>query len=134
MSRVRRSFCVVVLLYLSVHAALAQTQTARIVTAANTFLSTLDETQRRSVLFAFDDEKQRVRWSNLPITIVPRAGLPMGELNAAQRSAAMALLSAALSRRGYEKVQQIMEADEVLKRGEPRPMFGKDLYYISILG
>ena len=59
----------------------------------------------------------------------------MGELNAAQRSAAMALLASALSRRGFEKVQQIMEADEVLKQSAGnKPMFGKDLYYISILG
>ena len=35
--------------------------------AANAFLSTLDEKQRKSVLFAFDDEQQRVRWSNLPV-------------------------------------------------------------------
>jgi hypothetical protein len=86
------------------------------------------------VLFAFDDEKQRVRWSNLPVRMVPRAGLSMGELTAAQRSAAMALLSSALSRRGFEKVQQIVEADETLKRNENNPMFGETLYYISILG
>ncbi len=91
----------------------------------------------------------------------------------AQRSAAMALVASALSPRGFEKVQQIMEGDEVNKSTEgnrppfgrgpggpppggfgngpppggpngPRPpfdrsgnggqMFGKDLYYISILG
>ena len=67
------------------------------------------------MLFAFDDEQQRARWSNLPTTMVRRAGLSMGELTAAQRSAALALVSSALSRRGFEKVQQIMEADEVLK-------------------
>jgi len=47
----------------------------------------------------------------------------------------MALVSSALSRRGFEKVQQIMEGDEVLKSGgRSNPMFGKDLFYISILG
>jgi hypothetical protein len=56
-------------------------------------------------------------------------------LNAAQRSAAMALVSSALSQKGFEKVQQIVEGDEVLKTGDGNnPMFGKDLYYISILG
>jgi hypothetical protein len=128
----------------------AQTPTARIVGAANSFLSTLDQKQRESVLFAFDDEQQRMRWSNLPITIVPRAGLSMGELNSMQRAAALALMSTVLSRRGYEKVEQIMDADEALKtqdgngqgkgkgpgkgKGGGGPMFGKDLYYISILG
>jgi hypothetical protein len=113
----------------------AQTATSRIVSAANTFLSTLDQKQRQSVLFAFDDEKQRARWSNLPTSFVPRAGVNLKEKSAAQRSAALALVSSALSRRGFEKVEQIMEGDEVLKiKEENNPIFGKDLYYISILG
>src|SRR5215831_11406101 len=59
----------------------------------------------------------------------------MGEFTAAQRSAALALVASVLSQRGFEKVQQIMEADEMLKRnGNNNPMFGEDLYYISILG
>ena len=112
------TLCALAMMCLAVHTAMAQTPTSRIVSAANNFLSTLDQTQRRNVLFAFDDEQQRARWSNLPITIVRRAGLSMGELNAAQRSAAMALLASALSRRGFEKVQQIMDADELLKKSE----------------
>jgi hypothetical protein len=113
----------------------AQTPTTPIVSAANTFLSTLDQKQRQSVLFAFDDEQQRPRWSNLPTSFVPRAGISLKELNAAQRSAALALVSSALSRRGFEKVQQIMEGDEVSKIKEGNnPIFGKDLYYLSLLG
>ncbi len=95
-----------------------------------------------------------------PNGIVQRAGLNMGELNPAQRTAAMALMSTVLSKRGYEKVQQIMDADEALKASEgggqakggpPNDgkgkggkgkgkggggglLFGKDLYYISFLG
>jgi len=119
----------------SVTAAKAETPTSRIVSAANSFLSTLDAKQRQSVLFAFDDEAQRARWSNFPVTFVRRAGVSLKELNAAQRSAAMALVSSALSRTGFQKVEQIMEADEVLKTNERNnPMFGKDLYYLSILG
>jgi hypothetical protein len=110
-------------------------ETARVVRAANAFLSTLDAKQRASVTFAFDDAKQRVRWSNLPTTMVRRGGLSMGELTDAQRSAAMGLLSSMLSAKGFEKVQQIMEGDEQLKSNDRnRRMFGKDLYYISILG
>ena len=123
------------LMSLSVNTALAQTATARIVSAANTFLSTLDQKQRGRVLFAFDDEEQRRRWSNLPTAMVRRAGLGMGELSAAQRSVALALVSSTLSARGFEKVQQIVEADEVLKTSEGNnPIFGQDLYYVSILG
>ncbi len=132
-----------VLISLSFGGAAAQSATSRIVKAANSFLSTLDEQQRQKAVFGFDDEKQRVRWSNLPTTMVPRGGVSLKEMSAGQRSAAMALVAAALSPRGFEKVQQIMDADETLKstdnngRGGGRgngPMFGKDLYYISILG
>ncbi|HTP33310.1 MAG TPA: DUF3500 domain-containing protein [Candidatus Acidoferrales bacterium] len=123
------------LMLLSLSAAPAQTPASRIAGAANTFLSTLDQKQRQTVLFAFDDEAQRARWSNFPIAMVRRGGLSMGELSDAQRSAALALVSSALSRRGFEKVRQIMEADETLKHNERNnPMFGASLYYISILG
>src|SRR6266567_1206147 len=119
----------------SVTAATAQTATSRIVSAANNFFSTLDEKQHQKVLFAFDDEKQRARWSNLPVSFVPRAGVSLKEMNTVQRNAALALVSSALSRRGFEKVEQIMEGDEVNKIKEGNnPIFGKDLYFISILG
>ena len=122
-------------LALIANAALAQSAAPRIVTAANAFLASLDPQQRQSVLFAFDDDKQRVRWSNLPVKMAPRAGLSLAELSSGQRSAAMALVSSALSKRGFEKVQEIMEGDEVLKTGgRNNPMFGKDLYYVAILG
>lgn len=122
------------LICLAASAGVAQTATPRIVSAAKTFIATLNENQRQRFLFAFDDQAQRVRWSNLPVRVVPRAGLNLGELSASQRSAALALVSSALSRRGYEKVQEIMEGDEVLKGEGNNPMFGKDLYFISILG
>jgi uncharacterized protein DUF3500 len=127
--------CVVALamICMFVTATAAQTATSRIVNAANSFLSTLNQQQRQSVLFAFNDEKQRVNWSNLPVSIVSRAGVSLKDLDAAQRSAAMALVSSALSKRGFEKVQQIMEGDEKLKATNSQ-MFGGDLYYLSILG
>src|SRR4051812_24312134 len=123
------------LICFSLTAAIAQSTTARIASAANGFLSTLDQKQRQSVSFAFDDEKQRVHWSNLPNSMVHRSGLSMGELSAPQRSAAMSLLSSVLSQRGYQKIQEIMQADELLKTSSGNnPMFGQDLYFISILG
>jgi hypothetical protein len=170
----RATGCIVVLaaIYLAAAAAAAQTATSRIVSSANRFLATLDAQKRQGVLYSFDDEKQRATWSNLPTSFVPRGGMSLKDMNPAQRAAAMDLVSAALSPRGFEKVQQIMEGDEVLKlndnnqpgpgnsgnrppagpppgaphdrNGENRPpfggppnggtIFGKDLYYISILG
>ena len=59
----------------------AQTPPSRMMSAANAFLSTLDQKQHQSVLFAFDDEKQRACWSNFPTSFVRRSGLSMGELS-----------------------------------------------------
>jgi hypothetical protein len=162
-------------IFLSVTRA-AVAPTAKIVSAANAFLATLDQKQRQTVLFAFNDKQQRARWSNLPVGAVPRGGISLKEMNDTQRSAATALVASALSPKGFEKVQEIMEGDEVNKTneangngrgsgggrgrgpggpppdggGSPPPfarggnppfgrggggaMFGKDLYYISILG
>ncbi len=146
-----------VLLVVLTTAALAQSTTAKIVATANTFLGTLDEKQRQSVLFAFEDEQQRVRWSNFPISMVRRAGINLKDMNPEQRKAALEFLSTVLSARGFEKVQQIMDGDETLTTGGsgggggkgggakgPKgggkggggggAMFGKELYYFSILG
>jgi hypothetical protein len=114
--------------------------TPGIVAGANAFLTSLDEGQRSKVLFDFNDAAQRTRWSNLPTTMVQRAGLKMGDLTGPQKKAAMDLLATALSKRGYEKVLAIMEGDEALKNssggrgGRGGPMFGHDLFYISFLG
>jgi hypothetical protein len=141
--------------WLSISAAMAQTPTAKIVKAANAFITTLDQNQKQNVVFAYDDEEQRKRWSNLPISIVPRKGISFKEMTPPQSAAAMALMAVVLSPRGLEKVRQIMEADEVLKNqqgnraggapnaGPPNAgrggrggglLFGKDLYFISFLG
>jgi hypothetical protein len=109
---------------------------AEIATAANKFLTTLDESQRGKVVFDFKDDAQRKRWSNLPAGIFQREGLRMGELTSSQREAALAVLAAALSPQGYNKVMQIVEGDEVLKKGDSggRVAFGRDEYYISFVG
>ena len=122
--RAIRCAAVVAVACFSTTAAVAQSATAKIVGAANTFLSTLDVKQRQSVMFAFDDEKQRANWSNFPIVMVPRGGISLKEMSAAQRAAAMALLSSALSPRGFEKVKQIMEGDEVNKTTDTGPPGG----------
>lgn len=103
------------LLCLSLTTAGAQTATSRIVSAADTFLSTLDAQQRQSVLFSFDDEEQRQRWSNFPTPVVPRSGISLRKMSAPQRAAAMDLLKIVLSPMGYEKVNQIRMADDDYK-------------------
>jgi hypothetical protein len=46
----------------------------------------------------------------------------------------LAVLAAALSPQGYEKVLQIVEADDLLRKSSGGTMFGRDEYYVSFLG
>src|SRR5436189_5777899 len=108
--------------------------TGEIVAAGNKFLDSLEDGQRSKVVFDFKDEAQRKRWSNLPTTIFKRAGLRMGDLTKPQREAVLALLAAALSPQGYEKILQIVEADELLRKSSGETIFGRDEYYVSLLG
>ncbi len=120
----RRRFCILAVLSatsLSLRAATPANETAKIVSAANAFLASLDAEQRRSVMYAFDDGQQRARWSNLPTGFVPRGGVALKDMTPAQRAAAMNLVATALSKKGYEKVLQIMEGDEVLKKTDTGP-------------
>jgi hypothetical protein len=71
-----------------------------------------------------------------------RTGLRLGDLTSTQRAAVMTLLSAALGRDGYRKVNDIMRGDDVLRQTDggrgPRagggPAFGQDEYYLAFLG
>jgi hypothetical protein len=101
---------------------------------AGKFLGTLDDAQRKKVVFAFNDGAQRKRWSNLPGPFFKREGLRMGDLTSAQRDAVMAVLQAALSPQGYEKIREIVEAEEKLHQTEKKDIFGRDNYYVSFLG
>jgi hypothetical protein len=134
----------------------------RVVAAAHRFLSLLTPDERAKAAFAFDSP-QKKNWSNLPSGIFERHSLRVGDMTSEQRDAAMALLQTVLSRDGYEKVTNIMNGDEVLKNqgggrtgGRPGPppaagggraaapgggrgggrgvTFGKDEYYLAILG
>ncbi len=107
---------------------------ANAVAKANAFLQTLDDQQRGKVLFAFDSAK-KPSWSNLPVTIVPRNGLRLGELTKPQRAAALDALAAVLSKQGYQKVIDIMNADDQLVRGNDNRMrFGTENYYLAVFG
>lgn len=56
-----RSVAVSATIWFSLTAITAQTPAARIASTANHFLSTLNEKQRQTVLYAFDDEQRRPR-------------------------------------------------------------------------
>jgi hypothetical protein len=133
----------------------ASDTTARIVAAAQAFLTSLDDAGRAKVQFRFDDGAQKTRWSNLPSPMFERKGIRIGDLTPTQRAAETTLLQAALSADGYRKVTEIMRGDEVLRTnqrgggpggGAPAtggrgrgpggggPVFGQDEYYVALLG
>jgi hypothetical protein len=102
--------------------------------AAIAFLESLDAGQRARVALPFDSDK-KPRWSNLPVTMVPRNGLRLGELNKKQRAAALATLAAVLSKQGYQKVIDVMNADDQLVKGKDNKMrFGTDNFYLALFG
>jgi hypothetical protein len=159
MSRSRRPLIAVLVLVVAVGAVAAtlaaraerqvQPTTAasqRVLAAVKAFLATLDSAQRAKVNIALD-ARSRTVWSNLPTGIAmqvgaaTRNGLKLGDMNAAQEKAAMALLAAVLSREGFEKVTAIVDADEVLEQQSAptrKPgaaiRFGRKEYFLAILG
>ena len=102
--------------------------------AAYDFLQTLSADQRKDIVFEIDS-KERFNWHYIPRS---RKGIPLKELNAAQRKAAMRLLSTALSDTGYTKTKSIIDLEAVLREAEGRPVDDnyRDAgnYYFTIFG
>jgi hypothetical protein len=112
--------------------------TTRIVGAAQKVLATLDDAGKAKVQYPFDGP-QKTKWSNLPTGIFARQGLRLGDLTPVQRTAVNELLTTALSRDGYRKVNEIMQGDEVLRtrgggRGGGGIVFGEAEYYLAFVG
>jgi Protein of unknown function (DUF3500) len=105
-----------------------------IVAAADAFLATLNAAQRKSVLYAFDDNVQRARWSNLPIGSVPRGGIMREQLSAAQNAALERLLGEVLSEDGVRNARLQMAADDALTNNGGRMQFGSGFYYVAFVG
>lgn len=109
------------------------------VRAANAFLDALDAQQKEKASFEFASPK-KPNWSNLPVTMVARNGVKLGDLTKEQRARAMDVVAAVLSKGGYQKVLDIMDGDQQLAQGRggrgkaAGPMFGADLYYLAIFG
>jgi hypothetical protein len=124
------------MLYLSDAALRAASVPPDAVAAATAFLDSLDAKQREKALLGFDSNKKST-WSNLPVTMVQRNGIALGDMTKEQRAKAMDVLAVVLSKDGYQKMIDIMDSDQQLVgggRGGRAPMFGKDLYYLAIFG
>src|SRR5687767_9239213 len=107
--------------------------TAPVRTAVAAFLKTLDEPQRRKVLFKQDDVEWR-KWANQHVYF--REGVSFEELTAAQREAAFTMLAASLSAKGLKLTRDIMKLNETLGElnGNNFVEYGEWKYWISIMG
>jgi hypothetical protein len=99
---------------------------------AKAFLASLDPEQRARATFQFQDE-ERFDWHYIP---KERKGLPLKDMNSAQKHLAHALLAAGLSQRGYIKAVSIMSLDEILRLLEngTGPVRDPDRYFFSVFG
>jgi hypothetical protein len=98
--------------------------------AARTFLATLDPAQNSKAVLPFNSE-ERFHWFYTPVS---RKGIPLKELKASQREAALALLRAGLSEKGYTKAETIRKLEGVLRELEGSSGRDPDLYYFTFFG
>src|SRR3984893_12847258 len=100
--------------------------------AARKFLATLDPAQKSKAMLPFNSE-ERFHWFYTPVS---RKGVPLKELNPSQQQAALALLHAGLSEKGYTKAETIRKLEDVLSELEQGrgPTRDPDLYFFTFFG
>lgn len=90
---------------------------ARMAKAAETFLAGLDEAQRARASFAFDSPL-RGDWHFIPRE---RKGLPLGELDGAERARFDALLASGFSAQGRAAFDGVVKLEGLLRKLESKP-------------
>jgi hypothetical protein len=106
---------------------------AAIVKAAKAFRTSLSDAQRKKLQFDLKSQERR-EWTNLPAR--PDAGgIRLGDLDQSQVEKACDLMACLFSRQGYNKIRDIMLADDqLLRNGQPRPGFGTENFSIVLFG
>ncbi|OJF90081.1 hypothetical protein AX761_23750 [Rhizobium sp. 58] len=102
---------------------------SRMKSEALKYLASLDPAKAQRSSFPFGGE-ERTRWHWTVTSTFPRNGVTLGELDASQYQAAMDLLAASLSSRGFDKVQDIMRLQALLPTGAADPL----AYHVSVFG
>jgi hypothetical protein len=106
------------------------------------FLAALTPEQKKTASFEFNDI-QRLGWHFVPQlsdSRTGRKGLGLKDMTEPQRARAMSLLKSGLSASGYQKAQEIISLEIVLRdeerRANPKGGMSRDpeQYYVSIFG
>ena len=104
-----------------------------ITSAANTFIDSLDGAQRGKCVSELKTPQRR-EWTNLPARD-NADGVKMSELSSEQIRKACDLMANLFSKHGYNKMRDIMLADDqLLDEGKPRKGFGTEEFAIVIFG
>jgi hypothetical protein len=99
--------------------------------AARAFLDSLTPELKQKAQYPLD-AGERFTWFYTPVA---RKGVTLKEMNETQRAAAMALLRAGLSEKGYSKAETIRALEDILAEIEKNPTRrDKELYYFTIFG
>ena len=109
-------------------------QVQAVMAAIKGLQKTLTADQRANLERPFVRESA-IRWSNLPVGIVPREGLRFGDLDEKQSYAVRRVAAAALSACGLKMLDEIRIADNFLKAlDEHKIGWDGGNYFVSILG
>jgi hypothetical protein len=109
--------------------------------AAEKFVATLTAEQKAKAQFSLDD-KERTNWNFVPLQDKDkkstRKGLPLGQMTAEQKAAALALVKAGTSESGYTKAVTIMSLESILHDLE-KPKGGAmvrdpEWYFFTVFG
>jgi hypothetical protein len=95
----------------------AASRAETVAAAAQSFLDSLDETQRATATLPMNTN-ERATWSNLPIIMVQPAGLLVKDMTDDTRRAAHALMRATMSSQGYAKFTGVMLLEDLLHQME----------------
>jgi hypothetical protein len=107
--------------------------TRPITDAGRAFLAALNQDQRDRVSFPIDSENW-LRWSNVHIYLM-RHGLLLEDLDDRQRAAALDLVRASLSSRGFEDVRTVMRFNQFLADlTDSRDEYGEWAFFLSLFG
>ena len=108
--------------------------TASIVSAASSFLGTLNTAELSRTQYAVDDPEWR-NWSNVDVGIFSRHGVSLEEMSEQQKTAAWNLLRASLSAEGVAQTQDIMKTEQSLLELNGEPIrYGEEKYYFTVMG
>ncbi|MEY9095037.1 DUF3500 domain-containing protein [Paenibacillus sp. RC84] len=115
------------------------TSNGKVVELAQAFAATLSKDQLRDLNQDFS-LKNAVNWSNYPQAALGRrghCGLRIGTLSKEQWTALNALLAAAtgsFKSKGYDEIQQILNADDYLRDHGGGRDYGRENFYVAFLG